>query len=130
MKITSHKHTHRHQIVPSIILKCFRLKLSIKFVLTAIPVIYSFFYELAKWMIRVELSRMGTVYCFHCCFLPFGMNWFENLFNRLPALQKIAFHFLPYMLSLRAATHDAVSNHHLFISCWRQKKLAFISTTL
>lgn len=46
----------------------------------------------------------------------------SDKYDHLPGLRRIAFHFLPYKLALRAATHDAESNHHLYHirNVWRK----------
>lgn len=52
-----------------------------------------------------------------------------RLNDLLPGLRRIAFHFLPCKLSLRAVIHDVESNHHLYWnvqidSFWRKKMIA------
>lgn len=113
------KHTHKPQIVSSIILECCLLKLCMKFVLTAIAVMRSLIYDRQKIMMRKRMhSNASNGHNIFVVAVVVVVVRFQILFDkcdRLPALQRIAFRFHPCMLSLRAAVHGAESNHRLYI---------------
>lgn len=113
------KKKHKPQIVSSIILECCLLKLCMKFVLTAIAVMRSLIYDRQKIMMRKRMhSNASNGHNIFVVAVVVVVVRFQILFDkcdRLPALQRIAFRFHPCMLSLRAAVHDAESNHRLYI---------------